>query len=165
MPVAEPSPSAFAHWHADAGAACELCRSPGGLPVADAPRWRVVRVADAAFPAYYRVVWNAHAAEFTDLAPAERDECMQVVASVEGVLRERLRPTKINLASFGNVVAHLHWHVVARFDWDSHFPQPLWGTAERPADPAAALRLALPPDALDAALRAALQGSSGAPSR
>ena len=156
MPSAESSPSAFTHWHADPGAACELCRAPGGLPVADAPRWRVVRVADAAFPAFYRVVWNAHSAEFTDLATAERSHCMDVVAAVEHVLRERLRPSKINLASFGNVVAHLHWHVVARFAWDSHFPQPLWGTAERPVEPAAASRLALPLDALDAAMRAAL---------
>jgi diadenosine tetraphosphate (Ap4A) HIT family hydrolase len=151
------SAGAFSHWHADAAAACELCREPGGLPVADSARWRVVRVADAAFPAFYRVIWNAHAAEYTDLSPADRSHCMEAVAAVEGVLRERLRPAKINLASFGNVVAHLHWHVVARFTWDSHYPQPLWGQAERPADPAAAARLGVPLDALDAAMRAALR--------
>ena len=65
-------------------------------------------------------------AEFTDLAPDERAECMDVVARVERVLREQLQPTKINLASLGNMVPHLHWHVIARFDWDSHFPQPVW---------------------------------------
>ena len=42
-------------------------------------------------------------------------------------------PTKINLASLGNLVPHLHWHIVARFDWDSHFPQPVWGAAQRVA--------------------------------
>ena len=149
-------PSApFLHWHADPGSACELCREAGGLPVADAARWRVVRVADEAFPAFYRVVWNAHAAEFTDLSPADRAECMEAVAAVEGALRDGLRPDKVNLASFGNVVAHLHWHVVARFAWDSHYPQPVWGSAQRPADADAASRLALPLDRLDAAVRAA----------
>ena len=43
-------------------------------------------------------------------------------------------PAKVNLAAFGNMVPHLHWHVIARFDWDSHFPAPVWATAQRPAD-------------------------------
>ena len=37
-------------------------------------------------------------------------------------LREALAPAKINLAALGNMVPHLHWHVIARFDWDSRFP-------------------------------------------
>lgn len=146
------------HWHADPASACELCREAGGLPVADAPRWRVVRVAtaaEAAFPAFYRVVWNAHAAEFTDLSAADRAACMDAVAAVEGALRGALRPDKVNLASLGNAVAHLHWHVVARFAWDSHFPRPIWGEAQRVV-PDAAARLGVPLAALDEAVRAAL---------
>jgi diadenosine tetraphosphate (Ap4A) HIT family hydrolase len=38
-----------------------------------------------------------------------------------------LHPDKINLASFGNVVPHLHWHVIPRFEDDAHFPAPIWG--------------------------------------
>jgi diadenosine tetraphosphate (Ap4A) HIT family hydrolase len=49
-------------------------------------------------------------------------------------LRAHLQPTKINLAALGNVVAHLHWHVIARFDWDTHFPAPVWAEARRPGD-------------------------------
>lgn len=164
MPPAASDPP-LRHWHADPAAACALCREAGGTPVADAARWRVVRVEDAAFPAFYRVVWNAHAAEFTDLAPDGRDECMAAVAAVERALRERLRPDKVNLASFGNMVAHLHWHVVARFRWDSHWPQPVWGTAQREPPADAAARLGVPLDALDAAVRAALAPLAGAPSR
>jgi len=168
MPTASSSASSsdlpaapFTHWHADPASPCELCREPGGLPVSDATRWRVVRVADAAFPAFYRVVWNAHAAEFTDLDADQRADCMAAVTAVERALRDALAPTKVNLASFGNVVAHLHWHVVARFDWDSHFPQPLWGTAQRVVGaPAPSERLALSLEALDDAVRAAL-GASG----
>jgi diadenosine tetraphosphate (Ap4A) HIT family hydrolase len=156
MPIEPLSDPVFAHWRADPAADCALCREAGGVPVADALRWRVVRIADAAFPAFYRVIWNAHAAELTDLSPAERDECMAAVAAVERVLRERLRPDKVNLASFGNVVPHLHWHVVARFAWDSHYPQPLWGAAERPAVADAASRLGVTLEALDAAVRAGL---------
>jgi diadenosine tetraphosphate (Ap4A) HIT family hydrolase len=136
--------------------ACELCRAAGGERIANSPRWHVVRVDDASFPAYYRVIWNAHVAEFSDLSLGERTECMEVVARVERVLRERLRPTKINLASLGNVVPHLHWHVVARFDWDSHFPGSTWAQPLRAVEPAAVTRLALPLDGLDRAVREAI---------
>ncbi|TNY02522.1 HIT family protein, partial [Escherichia coli] len=45
----------------------------------------------------------------------------------------QLRPTKVNLASLGNVVPHLHWHIIARFDTDSHYPAPVWAAAQREA--------------------------------
>ena len=54
---------------------------------------------------------------------------MGVVAQVEQALRQHLQRTKINLAALGNLVPHLHWHVIARFDWDSHFPAPVWVVA------------------------------------
>jgi diadenosine tetraphosphate (Ap4A) HIT family hydrolase len=139
---------------------CPLCAQAGGNLVHRAARWRVVRVADAGFPAFYRVIWNAHVAEFSDLEPAERAECMEVVARVERALRDQLGPTKINLASLGNMVPHLHWHVIARFDWDSHFPDPVWAQTRRQVEPAAAARLAVSLERLDLAVREALDSQS-----
>ncbi len=121
---------------------CELCQGDGGRLIHRDGDWRVVGVDDAAFPAFYRVICNAHVGEFSDLDPAGRDRCIVLVDTVERTLRERLRPTKINLASLGNVTPHLHWHVIARFEWDSHFPQPVWGAAQRVADAAALARVA-----------------------
>lgn len=135
---------------ADRLAGCELCDAAPSvvtLTVWASPRLRVVRVLDAPdFPAFYRVIWNAHRAEFTDLSATDRLHCMEVVATVERVLREQLAPDKINLASLGNVVAHLHWHIIARWRWDSHFPQPIWGQAQRRTEPArlAVLQAQLP---------------------
>ena len=137
-------------------AGCELCMHPGGLLVHRAGDWRVVRVVDTAFPGFYRVIWNTHVAEFTDLDAAGRGRCMDAVATVERVLREQLRPTKINLASLGNAVPHLHWHVIARFDWDSRFPQPVWANARRAVEPVAENRLLVGLTALDARMAAAL---------
>ena len=136
--------------------ACELCQQPGGHLVWSRDAWRVIRVSDADFPAFYRVIHHHHVAEFTDLPEPQRQRCMQLVATVERVLIERLRPTKINLAAFGNMVPHLHWHVIARFDWDSHFPQPVWGLRQREVQPPAADRLANSLGELDAAVVAAL---------
>ena len=141
---------------------CELCDGDGGRLVLRTARWRVVRVPDADFPAFYRVIWNAHAREFTDLAPLERAECMDAVARIERVLRDELAPTKINLASLGNVTPHLHWHVIARFNWDSRFPGPIWAPAQRElGDPPAQARLARPLDELDLAVAAALPAGPG----
>lgn len=135
---------------------CELCRGPGGLPVWSDAEWRVVRVEDGAFPAFYRVIAQRHVAEFTDLDTPARERCMALVASIEQVLRDRLLPKKVNLASLGNVVAHLHWHVIARFDWDSHFPQPVWGEPQRPRDEGALAALTASLASLDAAVGTSL---------
>jgi diadenosine tetraphosphate (Ap4A) HIT family hydrolase len=135
---------------------CELCDGDGGHVVWRDAHWRVVRVADEDFPAFYRVICNAHTAEFSDLSGTQRAACMQRVAQVERVLRERLNPAKINLASLGNMVPHLHWHVIARFAWDSRFPQPIWAPALRVSEPAAQQRLPVALDTLDEAVARAL---------
>src|SRR2546427_7806463 len=108
------------------------------------------------FPAFYRVVWNAHAAEFSDLDAADRQHCMDAVVVVERVLRERLAPAKINLAALGNMVPHLHWHVIARFDWDSHFPGAVWAPAQRPRNGEREAEVAARLPAIDTALVQAL---------
>ena len=136
--------------------ACPLCAEDGGALVWRGERLRVIRAQEAGFPAFYRVVWNAHVAEFSDLVGADRVRCMEAVTLVEQALRQHLAPTKVNIAALGNMVPHLHWHVIARFDWDSHFPAPVWAAAQRPspAEQEAALGALLP--ALEAQLRSEL---------
>ena len=136
--------------------ACPLCAEDGGALVWRGERLRVIRAQEAGFPAFYRVVWNAHVAEFSDLAAADRVRCMEAVTLVEQALRQHLAPTKVNIAALGNMVPHLHWHVIARFDWDSHFPAPVWAAAQRPSPAAqeAAVRALVP--ALEAQLQSQL---------
>ena len=135
---------------------CPLCAEDGGALVWRGECLRVIRAQEAGFPAFYRVVWNAHVAEFSDLAAADRVHCMEAVALVDQALRQHLQPTKVNIAALGNMVPHLHWHVIARFDWDSHFPAPVWAAAQRPspAEQEAALGALLP--ALEAQLQSQL---------
>lgn len=135
---------------------CPLCAADGGSLIWRGDKLRVIRAQEEGFPAFYRVVWNDHVAEFSDLSAQDRIVCMDAVALVERVLREQLVPTKINLAALGNMVAHLHWHVIARYDWDSHFPASVWAAArrERDADREQAVAVQLPQ--VDAALKKAL---------
>ena len=109
---------------------CVFCSGDGGQKVYDDGRCRVV-IADEPFAGFCRVIWNAHVREMTDLAPADREHLMRIVFRVEAALRALLEPHKINLASLGNLVPHLHWHVVPRFADDSHFPNPVWAAAKR----------------------------------
>jgi len=69
--------------------------------------------------------------EMSDLPPALRQRIFDTVILVEREMRDYFHPDKINLASFGNYLPRLHWHIMARYKNDSHFPEPMWGTNQR----------------------------------
>jgi diadenosine tetraphosphate (Ap4A) HIT family hydrolase len=131
---------------------CDLCETSGGVIIWRDTDWRLVRVLDPNFPGFYRLISHRHVAEFSELSLEERQRCMALLVWVEAVVIQHLQPIKMNLASLGNVVPHVHWHVVARFDWDSHFPSPIWAAAQRPASPQGLSRIQSLLPALDAAL-------------
>ena len=138
-------------------AACLLCRTDGGVVVVRARRWRIVLAEEPHYPALTRVVWNAHVAEMSDLDDVDRASFFDAVVAVERTQRRVLLPDKVNLASLGNQVPHLHWHVVPRWRDDAHFPDAIWGVpvpdAVRGAARSSAVRASL--DAYLAALRSA----------
>ncbi len=116
----------------DAGDAnCELCATAGGELVVDDAQWRLVLVDDADYPGFCRVIWQAHVRELTDLSKQERERLMDVVCTVETVLRRVMCPDKINLASLGNMTPHLHWHLIPRYVDDAHFPGPIWAARQQ----------------------------------
>lgn len=105
---------------------CELCtkKHPNEL-------WRdsLVYIIDASetdVPGFVRVVLNEHIAEMSELTAEQRTHIYDVINIVELAMREIMRPTKVNLAQFGNMVPHLHWHVIARFVDDAFFPGSVW---------------------------------------
>lgn len=112
---------------------CELCNDTGGTLLWQSECCRVIRVDDPHYPGFCRVIWREHVREMSDLPEASRLYLMQVVFTVESVVRQLFSPDKINLASFGNVVPHVHWHVIPRWQDDRHFPEPVWGGVHREA--------------------------------
>jgi len=127
----------------------ELCDHDGGQLIWRDPDCRVVYIDEPGYRGFCRVIWTTHVKEMTDLPEDARAHLMRVVFAVEAVLRELLRPDKLNLASLGNVTPHLHWHVIPRFSEDPHFPNPVWGARLRAPvavsglPPVAELRIAL----------------------
>ena len=135
--------------------ACALCETDGGRLIWRGAEFRLIRADDGLLPAFYRVVWSAHVAEFSDLSALQRLTCLDAVALAEQSLRETLAPDKINLASLGNVVPHLHWHVIARWRWDAYWPQSAWSAAQHPADEAMLASLSARLPEVDAVLQRA----------
>jgi diadenosine tetraphosphate (Ap4A) HIT family hydrolase len=117
-------------------AGCELCELR--VPVAwQNEKFSVIIVYDAAYPGFCRVIWRDHVREMSDLSVDDRLLLNEAVYQVELAVRDVMRPLKINVASLGNVVPHLHWHVIPRYADDAHFPAPVWAQAARQTDEAA----------------------------
>jgi len=105
---------------------CPLCHPATHPVIWSDDRCYVIRVDEPDYPGFTRVIWRDHVAEMTDLSPADRAHVMERVWTVEQTQRDILAPDKINLAAFGNMVPHVHWHVIPRWRDDRHFPDPFW---------------------------------------
>jgi diadenosine tetraphosphate (Ap4A) HIT family hydrolase len=69
--------------------------------------------------------------EFSDTPTEVKLEIFRVLDIIEKEMLHFYKPKKINIASFGNYVPHVHWHIMARFEEDSYFPEPMWGEKQR----------------------------------
>lgn len=112
---------------------CALCEEAGGPLLWRGETCRIVRAPTEGYPGFLRVILNRHVREMTELEVGERNRLMNAVWAAESTVRELYMPDKVNLASFGNQVPHLHWHVIARYADDPHFPDPAWGAPRRQA--------------------------------
>ena len=69
--------------------------------------------------------------EMSEVPKEVRLEIYDLLDSIEKEMISYYNPTKINIASFGNYVPHVHWHIMARFEEDSYYPEPMWGKKQR----------------------------------
>jgi diadenosine tetraphosphate (Ap4A) HIT family hydrolase len=65
--------------------------------------------------------------ELTDLPTPLRKRLYTIYELIESEMLAYYKPTKINMASFANMLPRVHIHVMARFENDSYFPNPMWG--------------------------------------
>lgn len=69
--------------------------------------------------------------EFSQCDMRTRLDIFQCLDIIEKEMLEYFEPEKINIASFGNYVPHVHFHIMARFKEDSFFPESMWGKKQR----------------------------------
>ena len=132
---------------------CVLCSSDGGHVVLRTDKFRIVRVEGeeaARFPGFYRLIWSAHVAEFSDLGREDRLLCMDAVAALEADAAAAAPAHQDQLASLGNGAASALACDPA-LGGRQPLPAPIWAAAARSV-PNRPLDLAV----LDAAVAAAL---------
>ena len=140
--------------------ACPMCtkwHDESDLRIIEFDRCYVTLNRDQFFPGYCFVFTKAHVTELFHLDPATRGAVIEEVNRVAAALAAVFTPAKINYELLGNMVPHVHWHVIPRFANDTHFPGAIWAPRQRETMPEGAA--ALPPDfspALRARLAAAL---------
>ena len=69
--------------------------------------------------------------EFSQCNSETKQEIFKYLDIIEKEMLNYFKPKKINIASFGNYVPHVHFHIMARFEEDSYFPEPMWGKKQR----------------------------------
>lgn len=72
--------------------------------------------------------------ELGDVPKELRTRLWETFDIIEHEMREYYNPKKINMASFANMLPRVHIHVMARFEDDSYFPNPMWGEKLREAN-------------------------------
>jgi len=72
--------------------------------------------------------------EMNEVPKEIRLKIYDMLDTIEKEMIAYYNPKKINIASFGNYMPHVHWHIMARFEEDSHYPEPMWGIKQREAD-------------------------------
>jgi diadenosine tetraphosphate (Ap4A) HIT family hydrolase len=69
--------------------------------------------------------------EMSSVPKTLRVTLYELLHLIEEEMLTYFQPDKMNIASFGNYVPHVHWHIMARFKNDNYFPEPMWGQKQR----------------------------------
>ena len=114
---------------------CPLCAPEGEHVIVENDKFRIIRVDDPEFPGYFRLIWQDHLKEVSDLDPGDRLVMWDALTRLEEAVIEAMHPEKVNWAQFGTMVPHLHWHLIPRFPDDAAFPDSYWSPRRRETDP------------------------------
>jgi len=80
---------------------------------------------------WLKIFTHLHHKEFSECTQSEKEMIWECLDVIETKMLSYFKPDKINIASFGNMLPRVHWHVMARFEHDSFFPEPMWGVKQR----------------------------------
>ena len=107
----------------------------------DAPRpdsneeWEIVAPLSAAtlylsnnqtYRGHCLLILEKHATRPDQLSPAEWSAFSADLHRAVSAITCTVRPDHVNVASLGNLVPHLHWHIVPRYRTDPRWGAPIW---------------------------------------
>lgn len=92
-----------------------------------------IEIHDSEIP-WLKIFTHEHRKEFSACSREERMMIFEALDLIEKEMLAYFKPEKINIASFGNMLPLVHWHIMARYLDDSYFPEPMWGAKQREAE-------------------------------
>ena len=116
---------------------CPMCSKWGAEPelrIAELEHSYVTLNRDQFFPGYCFVFAKHHVTELFHLEQPVRSGIMEEVNRVAAALHALFTPTKINYELLGNMVPHMHWHLVPRLTSDPLWPRPIWSEPHDPVE-------------------------------
>ena len=108
---------------------CPMCSrwdADSDMRIMELPHSYVILNRDQYFPGYTLLFTKKHATELFQLDRNVRTALMEEVSSVAEALFSIYTPAKINYELLGNMVPHIHWHIVPRFTSEPLWPRPIW---------------------------------------
>jgi len=108
---------------------CPLCEAKNENVLKNNDLFRVILVDE--IPGFVRIILNKHIAEFSDLNYDEYLKITKEIYNIETAMRQTLNPDKVNVASLGNYVPHLHIHIIPRYKNDAWFADSIWSPKQR----------------------------------
>lgn len=114
---------------------CQMCTkwdTEPDLRIAELDQCYVLLNRDQFFPGYTFVFTKDHVTELFHLDREIRQAVMEEVTFVASSLYNLFKPDKINYELLGNMVPHMHWHLVPRFTSDPLWPRAIWSEPHEP---------------------------------
>jgi diadenosine tetraphosphate (Ap4A) HIT family hydrolase len=108
---------------------CPMCRrwdTDSDLRIIELPHSYVILNRDQYFPGYTLLFTKSHVTELFHLDRDVRAALMEELSLVAEALYTIYTPDKINYELLGNMVPHIHWHIVPRFSSEPLWPRPIW---------------------------------------
>ena len=111
---------------------CPMCSrwdDAADLRITELEHSYVVLNRDQFFPGYTLLFTKLHVTELFHLDRTVRSGLMEEVSRVAEALFALFQPDKINYELLGNMVPHIHWHLVPRRSDEPLWPRPIWSEA------------------------------------
>lgn len=111
---------------------CQLCQRQNYQQniIYENENFVILFVLEQNFYPLLRIICKNHYKELSDLPDDLRKELFDLINKCENIFLQTTaispKPDKINIASLGNYVPHLHFHIIARWQNDLHFPDSIW---------------------------------------
>lgn len=70
------------------------------------------------YKGYSQIIFKEHQRELHDLPTSIRKELFEELMQAGRAVANAFNPLKMNYASYGNIVEHIHWHIFPRYEDD-----------------------------------------------